>query len=354
MRQSHPWRRKQTGAWYATVQGRQIRLAGPGDPKEAAWDALRAILGAGGTISRPSGAVSVAGLCVAFLAHQEERCRGGEITKATLDHYRVLVTTAAAGPLANVPAAELTPKAVLGWAMARKVWGAARRRAAVQAVRAVTRWATQTGQLPRDPLAGLKPPPAVARDFDATQDIRAKLREVATDQAWADFILALELTGCRPGEVAAVTAADVDLEAGTWLVKNKTARATGESHRIVFLPPALVELVRRLMLEHPSGPLFRNSQGGRWHRWSWGARMRRARRHLGLSSKLITYSLRHAFGTDAVAAEVNPVVVANLMGHRSTDMLLKTYAKIAQRREAMHDALARFRGEEKPKGQPDE
>lgn len=343
-RRAEPWRRGKGGPWYAWVNGKQVRLADATATKEAARDALDAIR-RGGKIPRPDTVESVADLCVAFLAHQEERCRGGEITEATLDHYRVLVTTAAAGPLANLPATELTTKAVLGWAMARKGWGAARRRAAVQAVRAVTRWATQTGSIGRDPLAGMKPPPAVARDFDATIDIRTAVRTAATDEAWGNFLAAAEATGCRPGEVATVTAADFDPTAGTWSVANKTARTTGETHRIVFLPPALVDLCRRLAKEHPTGPLFLNSLGRPWKRWAWGARMRRARKKLGLSSKLVTYSLRAAFAGDAIEANVNPLIIAELMGHRSTSMISKHYSRIAQRRNAMHDALARFRGD---------
>ena len=49
-------------------------------------------------------------------------------------------------------------------------------------------------------------------------------------------------TGCRPGEVARVTAADVNLELGVWILKrHKTAKKTGKP-RIVYLMPSMIDL----------------------------------------------------------------------------------------------------------------
>jgi integrase len=47
----------------------------------------------------------------------------------------------------------------------------------------------------------------------------------------------MTLTGCRPGEIARVTAADVDVDRGLWVLKkHKTAKKTGKP-RLVYLCP---------------------------------------------------------------------------------------------------------------------
>jgi hypothetical protein len=59
-----------------------------------------------------------------------------------------------------------------------------------------------------------------------------------------------------------VTADDVDLRTGVWVLdEHKTEHATGEP-RVVILTPAMVELTKRLMKLHPTGPLWRASGGG--------------------------------------------------------------------------------------------
>jgi|GEM_PF-4968390 len=73
------------------------------------------------------------------------------------------------------------------------------------------------------------------------------------DTPFRDFLTAMYKTECRPGEVAAVTAKDVDLTLGVWtLEKHKTAGKTGEP-RIVYLTDQAVEMqVRSSRAEYRS------------------------------------------------------------------------------------------------------
>ena len=49
------------------------------------------------------------------------------------------------------------------------------------------------------------------------------------DDAFKTLVSALQATGCRPGEVAAVTAEMVNLEVGTWTFRrHKTVKKTGK------------------------------------------------------------------------------------------------------------------------------
>src|SRR5260370_24820917 len=83
------------------------------------------------------------------------------------------------------------------------------------------------------------------------------------DQGFRDLVLARQETGCRPSEVSRVTAAHVNLELGVWVfADHKTVKKTGKP-RVVYLTPAMIELSKRLMAQHPDGPLFRGPGGGK-------------------------------------------------------------------------------------------
>jgi integrase len=341
MRQAEPWKRRQGGAWYAWVKRKQVWLAPAGATKEAAWEALRAHQAGRRPSAAPIPTSTVAGLLAGFLGVQEAREREGQITRHTLDHYTALLGRAILD-LGGLPVASLTPPVVLGWAKGRG-WSSGRQRGAVQAMRAAIRWGLAGGLVASDPLAGIKLPPAPARTFDATKEVRERIKGAITDPAFLAFLVGCELSGCRPGEVAAVTAADFDPEAGTWKVRNKTRWATGEAHRLVFLPPALVEMCTGLAEANPTGPLFRNSRGRPWLRATWGRLMRETRRKLELSEGLVMHSLRAAFFTDGLSAGVSPAVMAELVGHSSLSMF-KHYSRLAQRRTTLRDAVNAIRG----------
>lgn len=348
MRHPKPWRRSEGGAWYAWVGGKQFRLADGRQTKGEAQLALNQILGerAKGKPT-PTGRLRVRDILALFESRQANRQAKGEIVAGTLEHYTVLLARAVAH-MGDRYADTLTPDEVKAWAASQPRWKQARRRAAIQAVRSAFRHAIRAGLLPLDPLADLKPPAAVRREFDATARIRARLASAATDEAWAAFLEACIETGCRPGEVAAVRAVDFDPEAGTWQVPNKTKWATGRAYRTVHLTTRMVTVSRELATRHPAGPLFRNSQGNPWKRWAWGGRMRRAREKLGLPSNLVTYSLRGAFITDAIEKGVNVAIIAELAGH-DIAMIQKNYSNVAQRRSILHDALSQIRpGEPAP------
>lgn len=345
-RTAEPWRRKrrdgQLGPWYAWVNRKQEWLAPAAATKTDARKALFALLGGPKRPPAPRGVALVRDVLAAFLVRQGERWEAGEIEAGTLLHYRDVLRPAEQA-IGDRLASEVDGEAVTRWAGSRPSWGAARRRAAVQAVRAAFRHAARKGLMDRDPLADLKPPPAVRREFDATAKVRDRLAADAKDQAWGEFLFAVAETGCRPGEVAGVSASDFDPEAGTWTVKNKTRRKTGREMRTVFLTAKLVELCKRLAESRPTGPLFLNAFGRPWKRHAWGGRMRRSRQRLGLPDGLVCYSLRHGWITDAIEAGVNPVIVAEQAGHRTTDMISSVYSKVAQRRDVMRQAVEQVR-----------
>lgn len=65
-----------------------------------------------------------------------------------------------------------------------------------------------------------------------------------------------------------------------------------------------------------------------------------ALRNAGIKRNIRPYDLRHAFGTELIAAGVDVGTVANLMGHSSPMMLLKHYQYVlAPQKKAAVEAL---------------
>ena len=156
-----------------------------------------------------------------------------------------------------------------------------------------------------------------------------------------DYLFALEHTGCRPGEVANVTAEQVDLRSGVWIFdKHKTGHKTGEP-RIVILTPEMIALTKRLMNKHPEGPLFRDAKGNSWNRNSIRCRFRRVRKKLGLGGDLVAYLYRHAVATDLLETGAGLAQTAELLGHRGVEMVMRHYQKLKERRTHLRDQITR-------------
>lgn len=352
------WRRSgEGGAWFTTVQGRKIRLAPATATKRQATEALGKVLaraaaegGRGAGLKAPPDP-TVRDCVNLYLADRIEAARAGEVAARTPDHYRAFVAPFASD-LGHLRAAELTPGAVEAWVRARaepeanpsgRGWGETRRFLATAVIATCFRWCVRAGHLSRSPLDGLRGPRARVREAIPTaEDVRALLDAAAP--ALRDFLLALRLTGCRPGEAAGVTAADVDLDAGTWSVANKTGRKTGRPRRTIYLSPAALDLTRRLVERHPEGLLFRNSRGRAWTRMNWGKQIKRTRERVGLGPESVAYALRHLYCTDLAEAGVPIQTAAELMGHTDLKMIMSVYSKLRTRTDHLREAAGKVAG----------
>jgi integrase len=150
-------------------------------------------------------------------------------------------------------------------------------------------------------------------------------------------------TGVRPGEAAAITADNFDADAGLVRLKDHKTAHKGKA-RVIYLPPAVVEILDRLKGRYPSGPLLRNRCGRPWTGWAIVKAMQATRGRAGLPGK-VAYGLRHTFATDALAAGVPDAQVAELLGHSGTAMLHRHYSHLVARSRVLRDALGQVRGE---------
>jgi hypothetical protein len=88
---------------------------------------------------------------------------------------------------------------------------------------------------------------------------RAEILAAIKDKKFRDFVFALQQTGCRPSEDARLTAADVRLDLGVWVLdRHKAAKKTGKP-RVVYLNEIMLELSRSLVAMRPDARYSRAS-----------------------------------------------------------------------------------------------
>jgi integrase len=162
----------------------------------------------------------------------------------------------------------------------------------------------------------------------------------AAPEPLATYLRALFLTGCRPNELAEATAADLDAQARTLQIKNKTRRRDGRPTRTVYLNPEAPTLLKRAARQHPTGPLLRAAKGGPWTENARRKTFDKVRAEVGTAETLDTF--RAGWVTDALAAGISPALVAELAGH-STLIMMRHYARLSDKSDALRAAAAAVR-----------
>ncbi len=183
----------------------------------------------------------------------------------------------------------------------------------------------------------------------------------AIQPCYRALILFAAFTGLRWGELIALRACDVDLEAGTVRVWRKIAelqdgtRLAGppkseQSQRTVALPARLIEEVRTHLETYPAGleePIFRGPLGAALRRnnfaqsLGWGALVAEA----GLPPGFGFHDLRHTGNTLAAASGARTRELTHRMVHSSVRAAL-IYQHAASQRDheiaaAMDQRIAR-------------
>ena len=78
-------------------------------------------------------------------------------------------------------------------------------------------------------------------------------------------------------------------------------------------------------------------------------RICRIREKLGLKDDVSAYLIRHAFGTNAVVNGVDVVTVAELMGHKSVEMISTVNCHLAEQRTHLQGAIDKATRTSSPK-----
>jgi integrase len=169
-------------------------------------------------------------------------------------------------------------------------------------------------------------PAAVGRESRLTPSDYAAILKHINDQPFRDLVTFAWETGCRPQEVRHIEARHVRLDATR--IEIPPAEAKGKRRwRIIYLSPAAIEIVARLMAAHADGKLFRNVDGNPWKPFAIGSRFYRLKAKLG--RRFAAYDFRHAFATRKVKEGVDPITLSGLLGHKDAAMLCRHYEHVS-------------------------
>lgn len=296
---------------------------------------------------RPSGRTTVKAWSKTWLDGLDVRQSSRETYEMRLKH--VLPT------LGGRTLASLRPSEIKAWrrGLARKdgrplADSTADAAAAVLAM--MLRAAVQDGLIPRSPMppsrGGRRRQEGRVVDPDELLTLEQVLAWGAAMPAHArEMPLVAATTGLRQGELLGLQMPAVDFLRRRIRVDPALGQAvsrpgevvlaepkTPASARTLPLPAVTADaLNRHLVLQPPVAgePIFRGARfGQRWRRQSFWAVWEKARVEAGLPDWVHWHSLRDVFASSLIRKGVDVRTVMTLMGHRSAEETLRTYARL--------------------------
>ncbi|MEL7266921.1 MAG: tyrosine-type recombinase/integrase, partial [Planctomycetota bacterium] len=197
-------------------------------------------------------------------------------------------------------------------------------------VKRMLNWALDRGHIEHNPIADLKRPKRKRRDVCYNAAEWQAIVSHATGPL-VDFLEFLSLTGCRPIEARTLEGRHIQGDQAVFEIEKSKGKF---ERRVIYLVEAAKAILGRLVAEHPKGPVFRNSKGNPWTKDALVCRMKRIRikvsEELGYEVPAMAYGARHSYATNALQRGVDSTIVANLMGHRDTTMVARTYSHVDQ------------------------
>ena len=218
-------------------------------------------------------------------------------------------------------------------------------RTQLMVINLICRHAVQLGHIDVNPAQELRVPRGLAhvkRGTALSEDI-AKVKE-SYDIPFGDFAFWALYTGCRRGELAALTWEDVDMEARTITISKSLYRS--ESGKMMLKEPKTEAGVRTVpildklyeKLTPGTGPVFHRKDGGYLTDRQLMKRWEKYQKLTGVSCT--PHQLRHAYATMLFEANIEAKDAQYLLGHAQLSTTMDIYTDIReQRRAAIHKKL---------------
>ena len=356
-RKARPWFRQSDGWWYVCVNGKQQRLAQGRKNKRAAlqrWHELELEAAANPSVGSPD--QTVASVIDSYLDHAKHDLDAETHTRRT--RYLQLFAEAHGFRLVK----ECLPIHLTQWLDGKTEWVSDWTRATViKIVQRAFNWAARQRLVSANPFFGVTQRPGEARRPMTDEEFRKLLRATVrglpkghkrrnprkrptAGTRFRNVMFFLRYTGARPSEMASLTWPAVDFDHGVIvLAQHKTRKLLRTPRpRIIQMVPEIAKLLRRIKRQETfSDPhVFLSSQGKPWRRDMLGLRLRRFRVKAKVPNDATLYGIRHQFGTMAVVNGVDIKTLAELMGHRSTQMT-EHYCHLAGHQAHLASAMQR-------------
>lgn len=330
MRVPKPFFREQTKSYYLQLGKRQISL---GKDEAVAMKKYHSIMATMPRSFPPDSTVAV--LVDGYLDWTEKHRE-----QSTYTWYRDFLESFIKfiGPKLTI--GDLKPYHVTRWVDAKYAgtsdnW----RHGAIRSIQRACNWAVKEGLLDHSPVKSVEKPTPTSREAFITPEQFEEMLKLVRGEHFKDFLILLWETGARPQEVRKVEARHV--QGNRWVFEAKESKGK-KKPRIIQLTDKALEITRRLMKKHPTGPLLRNQRGNPWTRDAIGLRFRRLKKKMNIP--LSAYALRHGWATMALKRGVDPITVATLMGHSDTRMLERVYQHLNKDGDHLQKALLKIKG----------
>lgn len=228
-------------------------------------------------------------------------------------------------------------------------------------LRNVLAQAADDGLIETSPMLGLNIKRLVTpaqRDTDyqprpyTVTELLAVLEKLADTERWTCQLWAF--TGLRTGELAGLRWRNVDMAAGTLRVidvttagMDKARPKTASGIRTIPLLPAAQQAIEALhaITGHtaPDGRVSVNPRGRRadpyWDPNKLERVWKNAHAGTGVDPRN-PYQLRHTFASQLLSQGENPAHIANLLGHATTEMVIRNYGRWIEQGEKLGDGKA--------------
>ena len=381
-----PWYWQERKGWYATIRGERKNL-GPG--KKEAYQEFHRLMGEppDETPHRKEGV-----LVVAIIDQFLDSLQKSGAAEDTYTWYQTrLQLFARRNPALDV--ADLKPFHVQQWIDSIRRSPGTKRNYARSIMRCM-KWAEEQGLIEHSPIAHFKKPKGGVRQTiiapEEYQEILTRIR----NEAFRDLCMFAWETGARAAECLAIEKRHVDL-ASHRIVFPVDEEKMQRAPRIIYLTDTAEQMVRRLILRHPNGPIFRNCDGRPYTTDAVNCAFVALQRRAGLkpmkeegftltedeikkkiatlkpdrqyksrrirksaaelreeairklryaaarlrAKKLCLTVFRHSFCHRLLKSSVDALTVSVLMGHADPTMIAKVYSHLSHAPEYLRDAL---------------
>lgn len=325
-RSPRPWYWKRRKAWYVTIAGHRHCL---GSDRKQAHKTFHELM-------TQSQSVRVTSDSVVYIFDQYlEWLHNNRAESTYLWYLNILQSFASAIPN-GITTTQLKPHHAQKWIDQSSTSSDSTKRGKVVALKRVFNWAVKLGLINTNPLANLEKPPEGRRNVVITDEDYKLILKNCSDNCFKDLLKVAWDTGARPQEILAMEARHVELELSR-IVFPKEESKNKRKPRIVYLGEPSERIVRKQLVDISDGPLLRNSQGKPWNKTSINSRFRRLAKKTGM--KFCLYNFRHSFATRKLQAGLDPLTVAELLGHSDPSMLTRVYQHLSHDPEHMLNKL---------------
>jgi len=332
-----PFYRVSRSLWYVQINDKQLNL---GPDRTAAFTRYHELM-AHAKVSEIPASAAVTQLVVVIVDEFLDWCHQHR-SPATFRWYKDRLNCFCRSIPADLSVGQLKPFHVQKWVDNYRVpLKSGSRRNLIASIKRAMKWAEEQGYIDRSPLIHMKKPACGRKEQIVSPGEFIALIARYKDQEFQDLLTAAWECGCRPQELLRVEARHVDLAGSRWVFPASESKGR-KIPRVVYLTPIALQITKRLIERHPTGVLFRNTDGRPWTASATNCRFQAVRRKTGIKYSL--YSLRHSFAQHALIRGVDCITVATLLGHSDPNTLGRVYQHLSQNSAFLQEQLKKATG----------